>query len=119
MNLLFRDRRVAVLLSSPGGGGEVLPYKRLMGMCRWMGLHFYDWIDYNGVTFSMEVLEWGHTLSDFWGGDCSSYLRLANVSECLYCRRKVKWSHSILKMGQFMKIESESWDGENYIFAQK
>ena len=37
-------------------------------MCRWMGLHFYDWIDYNGVTFSMEVLEWGHTLSDFWRG---------------------------------------------------
>ena len=19
-----------------------------MGMCRWMRLHFYDWIDYNG-----------------------------------------------------------------------
>ena len=19
-------------------------------MCPWMGLHFYDWIDYNGVT---------------------------------------------------------------------
>ena len=34
-----------------GGGGWVLPYKRLMGMCRWMGSHFYDWIDYNGVAF--------------------------------------------------------------------
>ena len=21
-----------------------------MGMCRWMGSHFYDWIDYNGVA---------------------------------------------------------------------
>ena len=30
-----------------GGGVEVLLYKRLMGMCRWMGLHFYDSIDYN------------------------------------------------------------------------
>ena len=30
--------------------GGVLPYKRLMGMCRWMGSHFHDWIDYNGVT---------------------------------------------------------------------
>ena len=20
------------------------PYKRLMGMCRWMGLHFHNWI---------------------------------------------------------------------------
>ena len=60
-----------------------------------------------------------HTFGFFGGGDCSSYLRLANVSKCLYSRRKVKWSHSILKMGQFMKIESESLDGENYIFAQK
>ena len=24
----------------------VLPYKRLMGMCRGMGSHFQDWIDY-------------------------------------------------------------------------
>ena len=29
----------------PGGGGGLLPYKRLMGMCRWMGSHFHDWID--------------------------------------------------------------------------
>ena len=26
-------------------GGGVLPYKRLMGMCRWMGSHFHDRID--------------------------------------------------------------------------
>ena len=46
----------------------VLPYKRLMGpMCRWMGSHFHDWVDYNGVAFSMELLEWGRTFSDFWG----------------------------------------------------
>ena len=45
---------------------EVLPYKRLMGMCRWMGSHFHDWIDYNGVTFSIKLLEWGRTFSDFW-----------------------------------------------------
>ena len=51
-----------------GGGGEVaLPYKRLNGMCRWMGLHFHDWIDYNGVAFSKELLEWGRTFTDFWG----------------------------------------------------
>ena len=53
--------------SIPGGGGGVLPYKRLMGMCRWMGSHFHDWIDYNGVAFSIELLEWGRTFSDFWG----------------------------------------------------
>ena len=48
----------------PGGGG-VLPYKGLMGMCRWMGSHFHDWIDYNGVTFLEELLEWGRTFSGF------------------------------------------------------
>ena len=25
------------------GGGGVLPHKRLMGMCYWMGLHFLNW----------------------------------------------------------------------------
>ena len=35
-------------------------------MCHWMGWHFHDWIDYNGVAFSIELLEWGHTFSDSW-----------------------------------------------------
>ena len=49
------------------GGGVVLPYERLMGMCRWMGSHFHDWSDYNGVAFSIELQEWGHKSSDSWG----------------------------------------------------
>ena len=48
-------------------GGGVLPYRRLMGMCRWMGSHFQGWIDYNGVAFSIELLEWSRTFSDFLG----------------------------------------------------
>ena len=44
-----------------------LPSKRLMGMCCWMGLHFHEWIDYNGVAFSTEVLEWGRIFLGFWG----------------------------------------------------
>ena len=40
----------------PGGRG-VLHYKRLVGMCRWMGSHFHDWIDYNGAVFSTEYIE--------------------------------------------------------------
>ena len=39
-----------------------------------------------GVAFSMELLEWGRTFSDFMGQDGSSYLRIANVPERLYCR---------------------------------
>ena len=32
-----------------------------------MGSHFHDWTVYNGVAFSIELLEWGRTFSDFWG----------------------------------------------------
>ena len=56
-----------VLASRGVGGGGVLPHKRLMGMCRWMGPHFHDWIDYNRVAFSIELLERGRTFSDFLG----------------------------------------------------
>ena len=48
------------------GGLGVLPFKRLMGMCRWMGSHFHDWSDYNGVAFSVALLEWGCKFSDLW-----------------------------------------------------
>ena len=36
-------------------------------MCRWMGSHFHNWIDYNGVAFSIELLQLGRTFSDFLG----------------------------------------------------
>ena len=54
-------------------------------MCCWMGSHFHDWIDYNGVTFSIAFVEWGCTLADFRGKRVQD-LRLANIPECLYCR---------------------------------
>ena len=50
-----------------GSRGGALPSSRLMGMCRWMGSHFHDWIDYNGVAFSIELLEWGHIFSGLGG----------------------------------------------------
>ena len=89
-------------------------------MCRWMGSHFHDWIDYNGVAFSTELLR-GRTFLDFWGETVLHiYLRLANVPECLYCRQKVKCSSFNLKNGSIQKNRKWlRWDGENYIFAQK
>ena len=51
------------VLESRGWG--VLSHKRLMGMCRWMESHFHDWIDYNGVAFSIELLERGRTFRFF------------------------------------------------------
>ena len=49
----------------PGGG--LLPSKRLLGMCHWMGSNFHNWTDYNGVTFLVELLEWGRKFSGFLG----------------------------------------------------
>ena len=34
---------------------RVLPSKRLLGMCRWMGSHFLNWTYYNGVAFLVEL----------------------------------------------------------------
>ena len=34
-------------IQPPPPRGGLLPYKRLMGMCRWLGSHFHDWIDYH------------------------------------------------------------------------
>ena len=50
--------------SIPGGGA--LPSNRIIGMCRWMG-YLHDWIDYDGVAFSVELLEWGRIFSGFGG----------------------------------------------------
>ena len=51
-----------IVIDPPGG---VLPSKGQRGMCRWMGSHFHNWIDYNGVTFLVELPEWGRTFSKF------------------------------------------------------
>ena len=56
---------VFVYLESTGGG--VLPSKRLLGMCRWMGSHFHNWTGYNGVTFLVELLESSRKFSGFLG----------------------------------------------------
>ena len=50
----------------PGGRG-LLPYKRLMGMCRWVGSNFHDWSDYNGVAFSIDLLKCRCKFSAVWG----------------------------------------------------
>ena len=49
-----------------GKGGGILPYKRLTGMCRWMGSHFHDWIDYNGDFFD-RVTRMGSHIFRFLG----------------------------------------------------
>ena len=47
-------------------------------------VHFHGWIDYNGVAFSIELLEWGPKFSDFGGKKVlHAYQRLENVPKCL------------------------------------
>ena len=38
-------------------------------MCYWVGSHFQGWIDYYGVAFSLELLEWDRTFSGFGGSE--------------------------------------------------
>ena len=38
-----------------------------------MGSHFHGWIDYNGVAFSLELLEWDRTFSGFGGSENSGW----------------------------------------------
>ena len=45
----------------------MLPSKRLLGMCRWMGSYFHNCVAYNGVTFLVDLLNWGSTFSGFLG----------------------------------------------------
>ena len=71
-----------------------------MGMCRWMGSHFHDWSDYNGVAFSIEFLEWGRKFSDFGGKYRDSKWedsRLKKISEscCLNLTISSHWPHYI------------------------
>ena len=66
-NLVGRTYPMVTLKSNNPGGGGGLPYKSLMGMCRGVGSHFHDWSDYNGVAFSIELLEWGRKFSNFGG----------------------------------------------------
>ena len=56
-------------------------------MCGWMESHFHDWIDYNGVAFSIELLQWGRTFSDLLGVRRQFFIfTLANIPEYLYWR---------------------------------
>ena len=67
----YEDKPISSMIDMQDHGRFVgrgaLSYKRLTGMCRWMGSHFHNWIDYHGVAFSIELLEWGHTFSVFLG----------------------------------------------------
>ena len=67
------------------------------------------------------VTRMGSHMADFLGKDSSSYLRLAHVPECLYCRWKVKCSTFSLKNGSIHKNRKwlSSGIAKITVFAQK
>ena len=73
----FHVNRINTFGFMEGGGGLLKPPQAqelqkspgrigLKGS-RWMGSHFQNWIEYNGVTFLVELLEWGRAFSGFLG----------------------------------------------------
>ena len=71
-------------------------------MCCWMGSYFQDWIDFNGVAFSIELLEWGCAFSDF----CCEKVRHIYGQQTYQNARPVGETqsvlHSIHKICQFI-----------------
>ena len=67
-------------------------------MCRWMGLHFHDWIDYNGVAhFRISGVR------PFFIFPVSKSTRMF----VLHMKSKVFFIQSTKWVGQFIKIESD------------
>ena len=87
----------------------------LMGMRHWIGSHFYDRIDYNGVSFSTELRGWGRTFSDFWGKKIlvsrdSKWSRLNNRS---INRKWLRWdrkNHIVPKVTEMGSITGRKMD---------
>ena len=70
-SMILQEREVRKIglqfeASDHGGWGRG-GYFLIMGISRWIQSHFHDWFEYNGVTFSIQVLEWSRTLSEFQG----------------------------------------------------
>lgn len=55
--------------------GGLLPINRLISMCHWMGSNFHDWIDYNGVVFSIEITRMGSLI--FWSLGVGKFWQVA------------------------------------------
>ena len=83
----------------PRGVRILRPYKRLMGMCRWMGSHFREWIDYNGVAhFRIFGVR---QFFIFMVSKCTRMFVLQMKSKVFFI------NFIIQKMDQLIKIESD------------
>ena len=65
-------------------------------MSRWKGSHFHERIDFNGIAFSIESLEWCRRFSKFWGKTVL-YIYGKQTYQDVVSRLKVKCSSFNLK----------------------
>ena len=64
-----------------------------MAMFHWMESHFHDWIDYNGVAFSVKLLEQTTTQTEL--PLSSRIIQLLSSSYFHHCPKKYKYSSII------------------------
>ena len=89
-------------------GGGVLPYKRLMEICCWMGSHFHYWIDYYGVAYFNRVTRIGSYIFGFFRVRQFFIFMVRKHTSMFVLQMKSKvFFIESKKMGQFIKIESD------------
>ena len=65
---VYPERALAKQEHDPGGGGGGTPLQEAnRNVPLDAGSHFHDWIRYNGVAFSIDLLEWGRKFFGFLG----------------------------------------------------
>ena len=106
-------------------GEEVLPSNRLKGMCCWKGLHFHSWINYDGVTFSLELSKCNRTFLGFGGSENWGRYGFKNQEEgkfkktdfsfslfgsfyCIACS-KASIMKCIMSTSRFQRLKKNGW----------
>ena len=87
--ILILENPIFISVNVSMSGWGILPYKRLMEMYQWVGSHFHNWVDQNGA-FSIELLEWGRTFSDFWTGKIDFIFTVSKRTRMFVLQLKIK-----------------------------
>ena len=99
-------------------------------MCRWMGSHFHDWIDYNGVAhfrifgvrqFFIFTISKRTRMFVLQMKSKVFFIQSKKLPECRRLLFPLLHAERDLKNGLIHKNRKLwlSWDRENYVFAQK
>ena len=78
-------------------------------MCRWIGSDFHDRIDYHGIAVSIEILEWVHTFSEFWGK--TELNKLTSLPMCSFIAQLVEHRTGIAEVTSSNPVEALIFSG--------